>query len=110
MVTSSCAQARIAANISNARSSCSTPTSPRRCADNSLTNCGNLIVIQSSPQLSGELLLARKSAVHSVNATSLSKKKKASSSCAAVFKFHRRSEEHTSELQSPVHLVCRLLL
>src|SRR6266581_4929911 len=23
---------------------------------------------------------------------------------------HRRSEEHTSELQSPVHLVCRLLL
>src|SRR5690348_17825626 len=24
--------------------------------------------------------------------------------------FDRRSEEHTSELQSPVHLVCRLLL
>src|SRR5690348_18017863 len=24
--------------------------------------------------------------------------------------FHPRSEEHTSELQSPVHLVCRLLL
>src|SRR5690348_18200750 len=24
--------------------------------------------------------------------------------------FSRRSEEHTSELQSPVHLVCRLLL
>src|SRR5690348_18002550 len=24
--------------------------------------------------------------------------------------FARRSEEHTSELQSPVHLVCRLLL
>src|SRR5690348_17986459 len=24
--------------------------------------------------------------------------------------FRRRSEEHTSELQSPVHLVCRLLL
>src|SRR5690348_17809108 len=23
---------------------------------------------------------------------------------------HQRSEEHTSELQSPVHLVCRLLL
>src|SRR6266581_8866847 len=23
---------------------------------------------------------------------------------------HRRSEEHTSELQSPVHIVCRLLL
>src|SRR6266581_2414048 len=30
----------------------------------------------------------------------------ASSGCAAV----ARSEEHTSELQSPVHLVCRLLL
>src|SRR5438876_2662877 len=27
----------------------------------------------------------------------------------ALFRF-RRSEEHTSELQSPVHLVCRLLL
>src|SRR5690348_18012965 len=25
-------------------------------------------------------------------------------------RFYRRSEEHTSELQSPVHLVCRLLL
>src|SRR5438876_12447882 len=25
-------------------------------------------------------------------------------------KNHMRSEEHTSELQSPVHLVCRLLL
>src|SRR5690348_17530098 len=35
---------------------------------------------------------------------------------ATLFKFRddgfamRRSEEHTSELQSPVHLVCRLLL
>src|SRR2546422_7831027 len=31
---------------------------------------------------------------------------------AAVFecKGHRRSEEHTSELQSRLHLVCRLLL
>src|SRR5690348_17598894 len=29
-----------------------------------------------------------------------------SSGCSAA----RRSEEHTSELQSPVHLVCRLLL
>src|SRR5438552_8549374 len=28
--------------------------------------------------------------------------------CASVD--HRRSEEHTSELQSPDHLVCRLLL
>src|SRR5438876_6045772 len=28
----------------------------------------------------------------------------------AHVQFHVRSEEHTSELQSPVHLVCRLLL
>src|SRR5256885_4702172 len=28
----------------------------------------------------------------------------------AVVKFLRRSEEHTSELQSPCNLVCRLLL
>src|SRR4051794_41495481 len=27
-----------------------------------------------------------------------------------LIRVHRRSEEHTSELQSPVHLVCRLLL
>src|SRR5690348_17887682 len=27
-----------------------------------------------------------------------------------VGRVHGRSEEHTSELQSPVHLVCRLLL
>src|SRR4051794_41700330 len=29
---------------------------------------------------------------------------------AAVLDVSSRSEEHTSELQSPVHLVCRLLL
>src|SRR5690348_17788109 len=29
---------------------------------------------------------------------------------AAVARLKGRSEEHTSELQSPVHLVCRLLL
>src|SRR5690348_469576 len=29
---------------------------------------------------------------------------------ASKVTFHFRSEEHTSELQSPVHLVCRLLL
>src|SRR6202040_4466452 len=28
----------------------------------------------------------------------------------SVWLFRHRSEEHTSELQSPVHLVCRLLL
>src|SRR6266581_6459991 len=33
------------------------------------------------------------------------------SACAADRpSWHARSEEHTSELQSPVHLVCRLLL
>src|SRR5438876_7506570 len=31
-------------------------------------------------------------------------------SCAAAWTKSYRSEEHTSELQSPVHLVCRLLL
>src|SRR5438876_8658260 len=30
--------------------------------------------------------------------------------CLAAPWTHLRSEEHTSELQSPVHLVCRLLL
>src|SRR5438876_8764789 len=30
--------------------------------------------------------------------------------CASGIRMCSRSEEHTSELQSPVHLVCRLLL
>src|SRR3990170_1774549 len=30
--------------------------------------------------------------------------------CASAMRTKRRSEEHTSELQSPDHLVCRLLL
>src|SRR5690348_17914272 len=30
--------------------------------------------------------------------------------CAERYPHSARSEEHTSELQSPVHLVCRLLL
>src|SRR2546422_2821700 len=30
--------------------------------------------------------------------------------CAKAPKWHSRSEEHTSELQSRLHLVCRLLL
>src|SRR5690348_18390221 len=34
----------------------------------------------------------------------------AKAECAAPRRFSGRSEEHTSELQSPVHLVCRLLL
>src|SRR5690348_17953398 len=34
----------------------------------------------------------------------------ASCSSSALWCWRRRSEEHTSELQSPVHLVCRLLL
>src|SRR3989442_8757616 len=33
-----------------------------------------------------------------------------SSTCARSIECHRRSEEHTSELQSRPHLVCRLLL
>src|SRR5437762_10678733 len=33
-----------------------------------------------------------------------------SSSCADVSRSTTRSEEHTSELQSPMYLVCRLLL
>src|SRR5690348_18128273 len=35
---------------------------------------------------------------------------KAVNSWGGLTAFARRSEEHTSELQSPVHLVCRLLL
>src|SRR5690348_15523340 len=33
-----------------------------------------------------------------------------SDECYSHFVYGKRSEEHTSELQSPVHLVCRLLL
>src|SRR5205814_8608206 len=37
-------------------------------------------------------------------------KNRISSSCAFIFVYAVRSEEHTSELQSLRHLVCRLLL
>src|SRR2546426_8173103 len=30
--------------------------------------------------------------------------------CGELIRYHLRSEEHTSELQSPCNLVCRLLL
>src|SRR4051794_41192501 len=45
-------------------------------------------------------------------ATSASTARRASSSRPPAVSWRRgaRSEEHTSELQSPVHLVCRLLL
>src|SRR5439155_3066703 len=43
-------------------------------------------------------------------ASSLSPKASASSSTSCRAKRARRSEEHTSELQSRGHLVCRLLL
>src|SRR5690242_21190355 len=37
-------------------------------------------------------------------------RKRPTSSLATIFPWYRRSEEHTSELQSHVNLVCRLLL
>src|SRR4051794_25378473 len=36
--------------------------------------------------------------------------RRTTSACATLPSITKRSEEHTSELQSPVHLVCRLLL
>src|SRR2546429_6642450 len=49
--------------------------------------------------------------------TTLFRSGAADADCRAAFEFHRllvelpaRSEEHTSELQSRLHLVCRLLL
>src|SRR5438876_5989454 len=44
--------------------------------------------------------------------TTMSVKLGCRASCRAATRksWRRRSEEHTSELQSPVHLVCRLLL
>src|SRR5437762_6375290 len=41
--------------------------------------------------------------------TAISSRRKRSTAAATTFS-SRRSEEHTSELQSPMYLVCRLLL
>src|SRR5258708_10561827 len=49
--------------------------------------------------------LFRSRSAHSPRSTSASRSRKPASPSAA-----NRSEEHTSELQSPDHLVCRLLL
>src|SRR5690348_17880391 len=43
------------------------------------------------------------------DATDVAGGRSAEDEAARIFR-DRRSEEHTSELQSPVHLVCRLLL
>src|SRR4051794_41599605 len=53
-----------------------------------------------------------RSAIGSENGTPISTASAAPATACNVFKNSRgsRSEEHTSELQSPVHLVCRLLL
>src|ERR1022692_5292605 len=49
--------------------------------------------------------------LHDALPISLSMSPKATPRCAAAFwKSITRSEEHTSELQSPCNLVCRLLL
>src|SRR5947208_11286149 len=49
------------------------------------------------------------SRAHSVDARGRAQRR-AQSSAVDPSITHRRSEEHTSELQSPDHLVCRLLL
>src|SRR5690348_17400209 len=45
-----------------------------------------------------------------IGATIKPRKTPSSVRCCHCWTVIRRSEEHTSELQSPVHLVCRLLL
>src|SRR5690348_17681241 len=45
-----------------------------------------------------------------VNCFSFAEARAASKNCGEMSIALMRSEEHTSELQSPVHLVCRLLL
>src|SRR5258708_18796634 len=54
----------------------------------------------------GELEPLRKEEIHQRP----SSRRRSSSSCSACHACPARSEEHTSELQSPDHLVCRLLL
>src|SRR5947208_11781522 len=49
-------------------------------------------------------------AVLRVNAISVRRQVERAASTDAPHALERRSEEHTSELQSPDHLVCRLLL
>src|SRR5438876_3870837 len=60
----------------------------RRSSDLSLPRCSRTIAAQRSPAT----------------------RCRSDSSLSAHSSARRRSEEHTSELQSPVHLVCRLLL
>src|ERR1017187_3872662 len=52
----------------------------------------------------------RPSLIRRVGTFSLSLRAASSSKKDPVFKRRSRSEEHTSELQSPMYLVCRLLL
>src|SRR5690348_17827590 len=62
---------------------------------------------QIAPEFAGiDLGLAEKMAVRAVAAATATSPEHVSASVREA----GRSEEHTSELQSPVHLVCRLLL
>src|SRR2546426_5427490 len=61
--------------------------------------------------LSSKRLLSRQiTVVHTLNATSDGALAAHASQPVRSRWYHRRSEEHTSELQSPCNLVCRLLL
>src|SRR5690625_5982488 len=72
-------------------SSLTTTGSPRRCGTSTgITSSANLFFSQALADRSYEVL--------------------ANSSCSSREKLYSRSEEHTSELQSRGHLVCRLLL
>src|SRR5690348_17793039 len=57
-----------------------------------------------------ESLSAHRVAVPRSNPMSRAGSLAANRTIAVTFFSNSRSEEHTSELQSPVHLVCRLLL
>src|SRR5258708_18436718 len=85
------------------RSNITRPVSPRSCA----RRCSSPASIQTSPQKKSDTLRALMPSVQKAREVS------------DIFfgevwiearDEHRRSEEHTSELQSPDQLVCRLLL
>src|SRR5690348_18024648 len=73
----------------------STPFPTRRSSDLVCDNCGKEVE-------------EAKGAVMRINFTDARRGSKQADLCDACA--GTRSEEHTSELQSPVHLVCRLLL
>src|SRR5436189_4137455 len=78
--------------------------------DTATTEIYTLSLHDALPILIGDKIVAYRRLGLQDGPRSFGKRRRAHVTCALSHRLQRRSEEHTSELQSPMYLVCRLLL